>query len=86
LLDVARDWGLTVETYNGQNTGAKGRYKHGQADTIKEVAVEAGIPYSCVYNFFHEGADIQLSNVQKLADHFGYRLAKARPRRPKKRG
>ena len=31
LLDVARDWGLTVGTYNGQNTGAKGWYKHGQA-------------------------------------------------------
>ena len=62
------------------------RREIGRADTLKVVSVEAGLPYACVYNFFHEGADIQLSNVQKLADYFGYRLSKARPRRPKKRG
>ncbi len=61
------------------------RQEIGRVDTLKEVSVEAGLPYSCVYNFFHEGADIQLSNVQKLADYFGFRLTKARPRRPKKR-
>ena len=61
------------------------RREIGQIDTLKKVSVEARLPYSCVYNFFHEGADIQLSNVQKLADYFGYRLVKARPRRPKKR-
>ena len=31
LLDVARDWGLTVETYSGQSTGAQGWYQRGQA-------------------------------------------------------
>ena len=61
------------------------RREIGRADTLKEVSVEAGLPYACVYNFFHEGADIQLSNVQKLADYFGYRLAKAGPKRTKKR-
>ena len=62
------------------------RREIGRADTLKEVSVEAGLPYSSLYNFYIEGADIQLSNVQKLANHFGYRLTKARPRRPKKRG
>ena len=62
------------------------RREIGRADTLKEVSIEAGLPYSSVYNFYHEGADIQLSNVQKLADYFGYQLTKARPRRPKRRG
>ena len=62
------------------------RREIGRADTLKEVSVEAGLPYSSVYNFYHEDADIQLTNVQKLADYFGYRLTKSRPRRPKKRG
>ena len=62
------------------------RHEIGRADTLKEVAVEAGLPYACVYNFFHEDADIQLNNVQKLADYFGYRLTKTRPRQSRKRG
>ncbi len=62
------------------------RQEIGRADTLKAVSVEAGLPYSCVHGFVHGDADIQLSNVQKLADHFGYRLIKARPRRSKKRG
>ena len=53
------------------------RQEIGRAETLKEVSVEAGVPYACVYNFYHEGADIQLNNVQKLADYFGYRLTKS---------
>ncbi|MBX3415671.1 MAG: hypothetical protein KF708_23500 [Pirellulales bacterium] len=30
LLDVARSWGLTVETYSGRAGSALGRYRHGQ--------------------------------------------------------
>ena len=61
------------------------RQEIGRSDTLKQVADGAKIPYACVHGFVNGDADIQLSNVQKLADYFGYRLVKARPRRPKKR-
>ena len=31
LREVAESWGLSVDTYNGQETGALGWYRHGQA-------------------------------------------------------
>lgn len=30
LLDVAREWGLSVETYNGRAGASLGRYRHGE--------------------------------------------------------
>ena len=62
------------------------RKEIGRAESIKQVAVGAGLPYSSLYNFYRDDADLQLSNVQKLASYFGYRLVKSRPRPAKKRG
>lgn len=31
LLDVAREWGLSVEAYNGRMGAAQGRYRHGHS-------------------------------------------------------
>jgi hypothetical protein len=31
LIDVARSWGLNVETYNGRPNGPLGKYRHGQS-------------------------------------------------------
>jgi len=40
-----------------------------------ELAKRANVPYSTIHRFLGKGRDIKLSNVQRLCDVLGLRLA-----------
>ena len=64
LLGVARDWGLTVNTYNGQTTGAKGWYKHGQS-----IALGVENLSTWTHEMIH-AADDRLGSLTERGQHW----------------
>lgn len=47
-----------------------------RAPSLLSVSKATGLRYGNLHRFYNQGADIRLSSVQALADHFGYRLVK----------
>ena len=64
LLDVARDWSLTVATYNGQATGAQGWYKRGQS-----IALGVENLSTWAHELLH-AADDRLSVLTERGQHW----------------
>ncbi len=55
-----------------------------KAETLQEVAKGSGVPYGNLWHFVHSDTDMQLHNLQRLADYFGFRLVKQRGAAKKK--
>ena len=64
LIDVAKSWGLSVQTYNGRSGAALGRYRRGQSIAlgVENVATWA-------HELLH-AADDRLGNLRELGQHW----------------
>jgi len=58
--------------------GEKLKEEISRAPTLADVARGAGVTYGNLYRFGHHGAEMQLSNLERLAKYFGLRLVKER--------
>jgi DNA-binding phage protein len=49
-----------------------------RAPSLAHVSRGAGVTYGNLYRFYHHGAEMQLANLERLAEYFGLRLVKSR--------
>ncbi len=64
VIDVAREWGLSVDAFNGRPGAALGRYRHGQA-----IAVGVENLSTWAHELCH-AADDRLGNLQERGQHW----------------
>ena len=64
LLDVAREWGLAVDAYNGRPEAALGRYRSGQGIAIGVENLATWAHEMC------HAADDRLGNLQERGQHW----------------
>ena len=64
LLDVAEQWGLSIEAYNGRNGAALGRYRHGSGIALGVKNLSTWAHEMC------HAADDRLKHLQERGQHW----------------
>jgi len=64
LLEIAREWGLSVDTYNGRPGAPLGKYRHGQGIALGVQNLSTWAHEMC------HAADDRLGNLQERGQHW----------------